>query len=486
MKSINLPPYAPTLIESTRAIGYSLEAAVADIIDNSITAAASRVNIYFFPIDEEYVAFLDDGLGMDEEEINIAMQYGSKNPQEYRGSNDLGRFGLGLKTASLSQSKTLTVISKKKNNICARRWDIDYVAETGEWSLLVLELQDIESIPHISELNQYASGTLVVWQKLDRLKAGETSFEQAIARKMDGVREHLSLVFHRYLVGESGLKKLQIRLNNQSIQPIDPFMSQKNNQAMDDELIIVNGEKIIVRPFILPHTSRMTAEELKMVGGKDGLRRQQGFYIYRNKRLLVWGTWFRMMRQGEMSKLVRIRVDIPNALDDLWTLDIKKSSAIPPAEVRSNLRAVIEKMAVRSKRTWTIRGKKETDDAVLHMWNRLRTRNGGYTYEINKSHPLVSEIYSAHPELKRSLDSLLSHIVSELPLNSLFIDLTNDEKIENEQLTSEEQVLSTARNILAGTNTELQETMIKKLLSAEPFNEYTEEILKAFEKGELS
>ena len=483
---MNLPPYAPTLIESTRAIGYSLEAAVADIIDNSITAAASRVNIYFFPVDEEYVAFLDDGLGMDDEEINIAMQYGSKNPQECRGSNDLGRFGLGLKTASLSQCKTLTVISKKKNNICARRWDIDYVAETGEWSLLVLELQDIESIPHVSELNQYASGTLVVWQKLDRLKAGEINFEQAIARKMDGVREHLSLVFHRYLVGESGLKKIQIRLNNQSIQPIDPFMSQKNNQAMDDEFIIINGEKIIVRPFILPHTSRMTAEELKMVGGKDGLRRQQGFYIYRNKRLLVWGTWFRMMRQGEMSKLVRIRVDIPNALDNLWTLDIKKSSAIPPAEVRSNLSAVIEKMAVRSKRTWTIRGKKETDDAVLHMWNRLRTRNGGYTYEINKRHPLVSEIYSSHPELTRSLDSLLSHIVSELPLNSLFIDLTNDEKIENEQLTSEEQVLSTARNILAGTNTELQETMIKKLLSAEPFNEYTEEILKAFEKGELS
>jgi len=117
---------------------------------------------------------------------------------------------------------------------------------------------------------------------------------------------------------------------------------------MDDETLVVHGQKIIVRPYILPHVSKMTQDEIKSLGGKEGLRRQQGFYVYRNKRLLVWGTWFRMMRQGDLSKLARIQVDIPNTLDDLWTLDIKKSSALPPAEVRKNLEIIIDRIAERS------------------------------------------------------------------------------------------------------------------------------------------
>lgn len=129
MKTINLPPYAPTLIESTRAIGYSLEAAVADIIDNSIAVGARNVDLFFFPIDGAYIAILDDGAGMDIDELNCAMQYGSKNPNADRDEKDLGRFGLGLKTASLSQCRCLSVISKQGNRIEGRRWDLDHVTQ---------------------------------------------------------------------------------------------------------------------------------------------------------------------------------------------------------------------------------------------------------------------------------------------------------------------------------------------------------------------
>lgn len=334
MKSFELPPYAPTLIESTRAIGYSLEAAVADIIDNSIAAGASKVDLFFFPVDKEYVAILDNGYGMDDKELTTAMQYGSKNPMDERSKEDLGRFGLGLKTASLSQCKSLTVITKKEDVLLARRWDIDYVASTGKWTLLILDKDEILQLPHVEELLKYDSGTVVIWQNLDRLKAGEINFEQALGRKIDVVRKHLSLVYHRYLAGEAGLNKIELKINNVKIEPMDPFLSSKSVQAMDDEILIVRGKRIEVRPYILPHISKMTTDEIKMLGGKEGLRKYQGFYVYRNKRLLVWGTWFRMMRQGEMSKLARVRVDIPNDLDDLWTLDIKKSSAIPPAEVK--------------------------------------------------------------------------------------------------------------------------------------------------------
>lgn len=358
MKTKSLPPYAPTLIESTRAIGYSLEAAVADIIDNSIAANAKNVDIYFFPIDGAYIAILDNGKGMAEEEIDIAMQYGSKNPTEERDKKDLGRFGLGLKTASLSQCRCLTVVSKQGDNLEGRQWDIDHVTEVGDWSLNVLDEEDIQQIPQFDELIKNESGTLVVWQKLDRLKSGEINFELSLGRKIDRVRDHLSLVYHRYLAGESGITKLKLSINGEKIKGIDPFLTEKSVQAMDDEILVIQGNKILVRPYILPHISKLTSDEIKMLGGKDGLRKQQGFYVYRNKRLLVWGTWFRMMRQGDLSKLARIRVDIPNTLDDLWTLDIKKSSALPPAEVRKNLEVIINQIAERSKRTWTFRGKK--------------------------------------------------------------------------------------------------------------------------------
>ncbi|MEX2104109.1 MAG: ATP-binding protein, partial [Bacilli bacterium] len=334
MKTVSLPPHAPTLIESTRAIGYTLEAAVADIIDNSITALASCVDIFFFPINDSYIAILDNGNGMNSTQLETAMRYGSQNPNDNRDANDLGRFGLGLKTASLSQCRTLTVVSKQKNRVEARRWDIDYVAKTEEWSLLVLETeQEMSTVPRIEELNKLQSGTLVVWQNLDRLKVGEVNFDRSMSKKMSDVRDHLSLVFHRYISSEAGLKKLRINMNALPVEPADPFLTKRNTQVMADEVLYIEGARVVVRPFILPHVSALSSDEINALGGKEGLRKSQGFYIYRNKRLILGGTWFRMMRQGELSKLARIQVDIPNELDGLWTLDIKKSTATPPEVV---------------------------------------------------------------------------------------------------------------------------------------------------------
>lgn len=363
------PPFAPVLMESTRAIGYSLEAAIADIIDNSIAAKAGKVQLSFFPVGDAYVSILDNGTGMDDAQMNIAMQYGSKSPTETRDSSDLGRYGLGLKTASLSQCRVLTVISKQGDQVIGRRWDLDYVIKTGAWSLLILDKEDFASVPHISDLYEQDSGTLVVWQNLDRLLMGEVDYEKSLGRKMDEVRQHLELVFHRYLSGESGIKKLEILFNGVKLKAADPFLIKKSTQAMDTETLVIRGKRILVTPYILPHISKMTEEEKNQLGGKDGIRKRQGFYVYRNKRLLIWRTWFRMMRQGDLSKLARVMVDIPNDLDDLWTLDIKKSHAIPPAEVRNSLQTVIDRIADKSKRTWTFRGKKETSDSVEHMGN---------------------------------------------------------------------------------------------------------------------
>lgn len=485
MKQIDMPPYAPTLIESTRAIGYSLETAVADIIDNSIAAGASRVDVRFFPIDEEYIAILDNGTGMDEEELNSAMQYGSRNPGDIRNSSDLGRFGLGMKTASLSQCRVLTVVSKQGESIQARRWDIDHVIQTGTWSLIALEDQELDSLPHIRDLKNYESGTLVVWQNLDRMKIGEIDFEKTMASKLDLVRSHLSLVYHRYLAGEEGINKLSIFINNMPVEPSDPFLVKKSSRVMDDEVLHIRGSEVIVRPYILPHTSKMTQDELNQLGGEKGLRRQQGFYVYRNKRLLVWGTWFRMIRQEEMSKLVRIRVDIPNDLDDLWALDIKKSSAEPPAVVKSNLKMIVEKMSEKSKRIWTFRGKKETDDKFCHVWNRLKTRKGGYTYEINREYPLLKNLTEENPEIESELMILIREIEREIPLNSLYLDLTNDNKIENENSNSLKEVLDTVKTILVSADDTKKEIILDTLIQCEPFCDYRYEISKDYKEGKL-
>ena len=242
MKEKNLPPFAPTLIESTRAIGYSLEAAVADIVDNSIAASASNVEIFFFPIDGAYISILDNGTGMTEEELDQAMQYGSKSPIDARDAKDLGRFGLGLKTASLSQCRSLTVITKQGRAVYGRRWDVDHVAKVGDWSLLMLDPDEFDEVPEFDRLMELPYGTLVVWQKLDRLKAGELDFSLALGRKIDSVRSHLSLVYHRYLSGEPGIKKLNLAINGEPVTPADPFLKDKSTRPMDDEvLVIVTG-----------------------------------------------------------------------------------------------------------------------------------------------------------------------------------------------------------------------------------------------------
>ncbi len=486
MKPINLPPYAPILMESTRAIGYSLEAAIADVVDNSIAAEARNINVNFFPVGQEYVYILDDGHGMNSDGITNAMQYGSKNPNDIRNLNDLGRFGLGLKTASLSQCRMLTVVSKQSDSIVCRQWDLDYIAETEEWTLKELDINEIENLPGLTDLKKLDNGTLVVWQKLDRMRLGELDFESAMGKKMDDVRAHLSLVYHRYLSTEMGANRITLTLNNLPIIPDDPFLEKKSEVPMDDEVMAIGTSRVLVRTYILPHPSKLEKSELDKLGGKEGLRRQQGFYIYRNKRLLVWGTWFHMMRQAELSKLVRIRVDIPNDLDDLWTLDIKKSTAIPPEIVKKNLKALIERMSEKSKRTWTFRGKKEVDDHIEHVWNRLKTNSGGYLYEINRDHSMIQDFINKYPDSQNYLFSILKQVESSIPLNALYVDLSSDEKIDNETMNSINDVKGIMKTILSSTEPGLRNDVFETIILDEPFVQFDSDLRKALERGEFN
>lgn len=487
MKTVTLPPSASSLMESIRSIGYSLEAAVADIIDNSITAGASHISINFFPIDSPYIVIADDGCGMSAEELETAMQYGSKNPLCPRGKKDLGRYGLGLKTASLSQCQILTVVTKKEGKISCCRWNLHHIRAVNEWELLVLEPNEITQLPHVDLLEKKTHGTLVVWQDLDRIQLPEYTQHDLLGIKMIKVREHLSLVFHRYLNGESDLHKIKISLNNDELKAADPFLLGKSTKAMADEKLLIRGNNnVIVRSYVLPHISKLSKDDLDALGGKEGLRKSQGFYVYRNRRLVVWGTWFRMMVKGDFSKLARIQVDIPNTLDDLWTLDIKKSTAIPPEDVQRNLKLIINKVAEKSKRTWEFRGKRETSDNIEHIWNRLKTRDKGIVYEINRQHALIQQLLEESGKLKTKVEMLLKNIERTIPLNQLYIDLNNDEKIENDSELEENEIRQTLRQMLLFIPGKAErKEFLQKLEHTEPFcchSELVQKMLKEEDK----
>jgi DNA mismatch repair enzyme (predicted ATPase) len=484
MSDIDLPPSAPILMESTRSIGYTTETAIADIIDNSISANAESIKIkstYFETA--PFIAILDDGEGMTGNELNEAMKYGSSNPLSQRKKNDLGRFGLGLKTASMSQCRCLTVVTKKNNSIEARRWDLDYINQTQAWTLINLSADKYENLPLLNELKIQTSGTLVVWTKLDRLIIGSESsaLERAFSDKMENVRDHISLVFHRYLEGEPGIQKIKMTLNENPINAHDPFFSKRSFVTQDEEKIRVKGtddvtDDVLVRSYVLPHPSTLSKDELEMIGGKEGLKKNQGFYVYRNKRLLIWGTWFNLHRKEDLSKLSRIRVDIPNSLDDLWTLDIKKSTAIPPEIVRRNLKGIVNNNSTQSKKTWTYRGKKETNDDLKNVWIKI-TERGETRYEINREHPFV-EIVSKNidTETQKLFNLLLDQIGFNIPLYAIYDDFNSDKKFS---MDDEDNIIKKAKDMISQIKSsdltnEKKEEMIEVIRKTHPYTNYTE------------
>lgn len=424
---IELLPDAPSLIESTRSIGYTLEVAIADIIDNSITAGATCVDIDYMPTPEPYIAIIDNGCGMAGAAFTQAMQFGSRNPNDSRSQGDLGRFGLGLKTASLSQCRCLTVISKCDGRIEGRQWNIDDVVARKTWALKCLNEAKCRSDYHFCEkLSGSPSGTIVLWQKFDRLMAGESNIESAMSKKMNVVHKHLSEVFHRYLSGDDGCPHIQIRMNHSALKPIDPFLKSRCTQIMADEIVTVGDSRVVIRPYLLPPFAKLTREELQSLGDEKELFKNQGIYVYRNNRLLIKSTWFKMMRKSELTKLARIQIDIPNALDDMWSIDIKKSSARIPECILSVIRKLIERMGEHSKRAYTFRGKKEVDDKEVQIWNRLKMRDNAVRYAINRQHPIVEKIIELAPEARRTLELLLTQIENTIPLRQIFIDMTGD------------------------------------------------------------
>lgn len=446
-------PNAASLMQSLRAFGYDTATAVADLIDNSITAQAAKIFIQFeWNNGKPWIAIADDGYGMSESELFEAMKTGSKNPLDERDADDLGRFGLGLKTASFSQCKRLTVASKKKNDhLYVRCWDLDVVSEKNDW-ILLKKASDCASKLIQDYYAENPSGTLVIWEKIDRIIPGthvdDEEYQNAFLAFAKAVKDHISVVFSSYM---HGTRKIMFYLNGMLIQMWDPFMVDNTfTTRMPEESLYVNGSEVRIRSYILPHQSKVSPEEYNQGAGLHGWTAQQGFYVYRNNRLIVAGDWLIPgLEKQEQYRLARIRVDIGNETDSEWNIDVRKSVAVPPISIQKELKRIAVAAQRESSKIYRHRGKKlaRSGKKEQHFIWHQNVRHGKLGYEINRNHPIIRNLLQT--DTKGEIKQLLSLIEETIPVPMIISDYSEKSK---EML-----------NPFEGKNTDAFDGMIKVL-----------------------
>lgn len=481
-------PGPSALLESLRGVGYTPWSAVADLIDNSITAGARHIRIDFvWRGADSFVRIADDGRGMDEAALVAAMRPGSRSPRDRRAPGDLGRFGLGLKTASLSQCRVLTVVSRAGAATAARRWDLDHVARVDDWQLLVgvpSEVADACLIPDDLE-----SGTIVVWTKLDRLAGsfdeGDSQARERFLEVARHVERHLAMTHHRFLEGAK--PRLQLFFNGSDqharVQAWDPFLQwHPATVSTPPERIPFAGGAVQVQGFVLPHRDRLTPEQFDAGGGPEGWLSHEGFFVYRAERLLVAGGWLglgsgRRWARDDLHRLARIRVDLPNTTDADWKIDIRKSIAIPPPELRSRLRGLAERVRADARDVLAHRGgvgSRSVTQPLERAWAARETAQG-MTYRIERAHPVVRRALDASPEVAPMIEEMLRVVEATVPVQRIWLDATERGEFRAPDAVSriDPMLAASLKSLFAHLVGDLQlteEQARRRLLTVEPFS----------------
>lgn len=476
---------AKALLNGIRSIGYSFSTAVADIIDNSISAYATDINVFSDPLAEiPYFCILDNGCGMNAKKLDNAMLPGSDREDVEESEQELGRFGLGLKSASLSQCREFTVATKKYGKIRSMSFDLDIIEKENRLMLKQLSDMEISLLPQIEKLKAYETGTLVIWTKFDKIeelaKDFETSFRNVVAES----KKHVELVFHRYY------DDINIFYNTKRIERRDPFLlnSQGRQQTGRTSMIKVDDSIITVIPYTLPFAKTITPEEKALLGNPKSIYDDQGFYLYRNKRLISWGNWMRMGIRSELNKLARVQVDIPSSLDSVWALDVKKSSAKIPDKIKDQIKIAVEDSIVRSKRTVKNPGVKEASP-VHTVWNRINEHDGKCRYEIDRDNPLIKGFINIiDDEAAEVFEMVLSQLETCIPKYRIHNDVIDSIEILNDasQEDDEDVLVFQVNQILNMFPAEQMEEKLIALLNSEAYSKIAhrkDEILKGIKNG---
>lgn len=434
-RTIDIPPKPSALIASLRGLGYSPETALADLIDNSITAGSTAVEI-----DLQWsggiptAAIMDNGGGMNEARLIDAMRLGGDGPDSIRDEADLGRFGMGLKTASLSQSRRMIVVTKVAESVSAVSLDIETVAAKG-WIATVPD--PLPDHPYITVLLSRPSGTVVIWDRIDELSGLAGLTKEGFYLRLEEIRAHLGMVFHRFINGDA--RRLSITLNGRPIKGWDPFQTaHPATTELPSERIRHGGASLSVKPYILPHRDRFANDlEYEAAGGAGGWAARQGFYVYRGKRLLVAGSWLglggvRTWTRDEASRLARIQVDLPVGLDRDWRIDVRKSQARPPGALRARLMAIAGRCREEAREVFAFRGRGPRVRGAQHsappIW--LATQGPtGCQYRINRDHPAIVHYRKAKIGDGRGFDAILSIIERNVPIERIWLEVSESEGV---------------------------------------------------------
>jgi Histidine kinase-, DNA gyrase B-, and HSP90-like ATPase len=466
-----LEPRAEDLAEALRAFGYDLPTALADLVDNSITARARTVRVeYCSDPGSAWLAVVDDGEGMSSSQLRNAMRFAG-NPNNSRTAGDLGRFGLGLKTASLSQARKLTVLSRSFDGALAcMTWDLGYINRHKQW--LVITQVDAEALTIASLLGFDHQGTVVLWRHTDKLGEGPE-----LRRRVTGAGKELSLLFHRFMADG----RLSLSVGQHRLRPMDPYL-RRNPLTQDRgiEELEHEGQRITVNPVVLPHPSRMSREEGALASGPGGLLARQGFYVYRDDRLIVAGGWLGMvgMHNSAPTRLARIAVEIPPSADLAWEVDVRKSTVRPPEALAGRIAELAADVRARSERVFTHRGTpapSQLDDRdVQAVWRQVR-RLGRYEYTVNREHPLVAAALSG--DLGLMVEGIIRMIETTLPVDLISRKPAAAEPLGGNEVgagSEVEEVLTAFRAMLAGLPLDPEERsgLAEALASAEPFNRF--------------
>lgn len=430
-------PEPAGMVASLSSLGYSLPAAVADLIDNSVSAEARNIDVEFtWAGRDSWIAVVDDGRGMSIQELVTAMTVAARGPATSRASTDLGRFGVGLKSASFSQSRQLSVATATAGDWHIRTWDLDVVDETGEWRLLYGA--DVDTTTVLDRLRSATDhGTIVLWRRLngyhvDDVREDDERTQRQFYAEAARTESHLAMVFARFLTGSH---RRNLRVSGSAVEPWDPFMSNHPSvQRLPTENLPLAGGSTRVEAFILPSAHRLTPEEYEAAAGPQGWLDQQGFYVYRRNRLILAGDWLghRGMRREEKYNLARIAVDIPAGTDAEWSVDVRKSSVVPPVALRQHLNRIARQARASAADVLRHRGQvaaRTHGDPLSYAWN-VRRSDGRVTCRINRSHPLVQAALrpgGSNTEDVRALVRLLEETVPVAALRVMHETDTSDD-----------------------------------------------------------
>ena len=380
------------------------------------------------------VQMLDDGHGMNAARLTEAMRFGGSGPNIVRVEGDLGRFGLGLKTASLSQCRCLTVAARTGGTEARLQWDVDAVAASNAWTAHVPGAAPAG--PLTDAFRRARSGVLVSWARMDPLGGLHGLDRDGFYERVREVRDHLAMTFHRFLDGTA--RRVSLVLNGRAVEAWDPFCRWHDATiSMPRDIVRSHGATVAVRAFVLPHRDRFASDaEHAEAGGPGGWTERQGFYVYRGDRLVSPGGWLglggaRKWSREESSRLARIAVDLPTSADAAWRIDIRKSMARPPADARARLSSAGAECRRRAREVFAWRGGGPRQAAGRAAAEPESIWDAGPAdrrprYLLRRGHPVVDVVRVALGSKAELLEGLLRVAELTVPVERIWLDVADE------------------------------------------------------------